>query len=976
VTTIGDVLNAELTDRQCNAAVDPAAEVRTLACAGSGKSRTLAYRIAWLLDSGASPESILAFTFTNKAADSIQLRVASAIERVGYDPTILGRIRIGTIDSYCKQLLSDLDANYRQFEMLDLNRLHLYLMSRYGLLGLRPLRDRASKGSYFQTITEVASAWVTANNEFIPLQDIADEDPELGGILQQLRDQLLHDRFFDFSLAIRLVVEALEEGGDRVEEILTDLRHVLVDEYQDVNPVQERLIEGLHGRSDTLFVVGDDDQGLYAWRGADVSNIIEFSDHFAGCSSHTLSENFRSTKAIVTAADQFISEELGPTRIAKNPEAGDPPGTREFRRVWFENRPEEAAWVIDRVEELLGSEYFEAGADGEWHRRGLTPADIAILMRSTRSSEQDGNPRHAAFTAELERRGIPYTLEAGGGVFERPEVAAFVDTFELLREGAPTRQELQEHFRERVLSLYPHADFNATAETMAEWARLIHTPVEVERRRIYPQQLLHDLMADFNVAAESFDDGVMADIGMFSRALQDVESVFVSIDSAQRFQLVLNFLEQMGSRGYDSSNEGILRRPDAVTVATVHKVKGLEYPAVFVVDAESGRFPGNANSYSGWLPRDLLADALARGAYGNDRAQEARLFYTALTRAERYLFVSGAERLPSGRKRWKPSPFTQRLIHDELTTELNGLALSEATRQRRIDETVVPTTFSQIRYYLQCPADYKYRYVWGFSPPITEMFGFGQTVHAAVGRLHERFRTQAPTSEEAEETARQIFHLKHVPPSSDPVDRPGGYERAADAAAGIVGRYAQEYQEDFVHERQVELPFEVPIDRAVIAGAIDLLLRYTETGELAEAEVVDFKSMEGGHEPLESPKLDWTELSLQVQLYANAAREVLGENARTGSVHLLKDGQRVSVPVDDDAVEAAVHNVEWAVDGVIAEHFPMRPSATKCANCDWAKICPQLLQELELPTPPELHLPEDLGRTHVRAISHVDEARQ
>src|SRR6266446_5487200 len=125
---------------------------------------------------------------------------------------------------------------------------------------------------------------------------------------------------------IRLVADALRSGVPTVRqaESITRLRHLMVDEYQDVNPAQEVLISELHKLSETLFVVGDDDQAIYAWRGADVSNIIDFDQRYPGCSRHTLSKNFRSTEAIVAAADSFIAGELGATRITKNPQADNP----------------------------------------------------------------------------------------------------------------------------------------------------------------------------------------------------------------------------------------------------------------------------------------------------------------------------------------------------------------------------------------------------------------------------------------------------------------------------------------------------------------------------------------------------------------------------------------------------------------------------------------------------------------------------
>jgi DNA helicase-2/ATP-dependent DNA helicase PcrA len=268
----------------------------------------------------------------------------------------------------------------------------------------------------------------------------------------------------------------------------------------------------------------------------------------------------------------------------------------------------------------------------------------------------------------------------------------------------------------------------------------------------------------------------------------------------------------------------------------------------------------------------------------------------------------------------------------------------------------MPTTYSEIRYYLRCPADYRFRKSFGFSPPITEMFGFGMTVHAGVGKLHERHPDAAPSAEEARELGEQIFHLKHVPQSGDPA-RPGPYERARDSAGEILANYATEYAEDFTHRRQVELRFEVPIRQGVISGSIDLLLRYDNKGNLIGAGVVDFKTMEGGDAPEENRELDWTELVLQVQLYALGAKEVHGENARTGAVHLLKDGQRVDVPVDEDSVKAAVANVEWGVERILARDFPMRPAAEKCAVCDYSALCVKRPEDFSThEIPPAIHL--------------------
>ncbi len=963
---IDDILRNELTDAQYAAATDTSPDVLALACAGSGKSRTLAYRVARLVAGGEPPESIIAFTFTEKAAESIKLRIGSALGAGGLEPTLLGAMFIGTIHAWCKNILGEMDARYRQFEVLDDNRLKLYLISRYGELGLWDHLQNTGRGRYFQVVREVASAWKLVNDEMLDLDEVVAEDSELGTVLQNLKAAMDRDCFIDFSQMIRTVAEALANRDPGACAAVAMLRHLHVDEYQDVNPSQESLIGSMRELAQTLFVCGDDDQALYAWRGADVSNILEFTERHPDAAEHTLARNFRSTPAIVEAADAFVVAELGPARLAKNPEAAPTDQPHDLRRLWFNDRAEEAEWVAERIATLLGTAYKEQ--DGRL--RGLTPADFAILMRSTKMPEPSGGPpRHAAYTAALEARGIPYSLEAGGSVFDRQQAAVLRDAFELLRDGQPSRDDARTHFDAQILPAYPDADFNTFVRVLASWAREIHGPPSdsgAARRRVYPQQLVHDLLNAFGIQTASLDAGTMADIGAFSRMIQDAESVYLSIDSSARFRQILNFLQQIARDGYDTGTDDVLARPDAVTVSTVHKVKGLEFPAVFIADMENRRFPKRKSDYKGWLPPALVKDAVQRGAYRSTPEEEARLFYTAMTRAERYLHTSGAAHLPGGSQTQRPSRFTQRLAHDELVEDPGGPpdGLTDATPERRIDETVLPTTYSDIRYYLGCPRDYLFRKSYGFSPPITDLFGFGLTVHAALGKLHERYPDAGPTLDEAESIARETFHLKHVPESRDP-DRPGPYERARDSAADILRTYADTYASDFARTRKVEARFEIPLQDAVISGSIDLMLREDENGDVLDAQVVDFKSMEGGDDPELNPALDWTALALQVQLYAKAAREILGENARTGSVHLLKDNQRISVPVDDAAIAAAVDNVEWAVGRILNDDFPMRPHPEKCAGCDFQAICPKQIEDFKTEErPPPLQIPgEAAGRT-------------
>ena len=197
---IEEILHANLTDEQYSAVIDDSRNILCLACAGSGKSRTLAYKIAYLISRGEAPESIIAFTFTEKAAESIKRRVAEALHKFGLSENIVGAMFIGTLDAFCQKLLGDINAKYRQFDILDQNRLVLYVMSRFRKLGLQ------NGQGYFKRIKDFTDAWQTMHNENIALKDIEQYDEELFCRLSCLSELLSNDGYMDFSFAIYLTV--------------------------------------------------------------------------------------------------------------------------------------------------------------------------------------------------------------------------------------------------------------------------------------------------------------------------------------------------------------------------------------------------------------------------------------------------------------------------------------------------------------------------------------------------------------------------------------------------------------------------------------------------------------------------------------------------------------------------------------------------------------------------------------------------
>ena len=950
---IDTILHSALTDNQFEAVKDASRNILCLACAGSGKSRTLAYKIAYLMASGEAPESIIAFTFTEKAADSIKRRVAEALHKLGLPENYIGAMFIGTLDSFCQKLLGDIDAKYRQYDILDRNGLILFLMSRFRKIGLHNVQ-----GKYFkEKILPLADAWQTMNNENIEFSDIARYDAELYQTLSALHRELDHDGYMDFSFAIKLGVKELIKITNKQDSYIKKFKYLFVDEYQDINPIQEDFIQTLSSHLDMLFVVGDDDQSIYGWRGANVENILTFKDRYPDVSVHRLLVNFRSTRSIVEGANNFVQRTLNTVRLGKDITYHSNGNIQDLRRLWFDQHQEEAEWIANRIETLLGTRYVEGvNPDGTEKVRGLTYSDFAILLRSIHNS--NGENRDKIFTDALQAKHIPFKTSGEGGIFDRPFATCIRDAMELLRNPGITREAATEFFNARVTSVFPQADLPRFLNVLHKWNQNIHASQSAARRKVYPQEFLHDLIDAFNVRSFQ-DEAALRDLGLYSKIILDVEKTYTSIDSSYRFSEMLNFISNIAEGSYELEQSDVLVKEDAVNISTIHRVKGLEFPVVFVVDLIGSRFPHKTDQYKGKLPQALMLNAMNRGAYGTRKDDEARLFYTAITRAERCLYLSGSTHHADMKRPCKRSEFLADFTAPNLREDLRNEELdTKMPPSPRFDENDFPTDYSTIRTYLTCPFAYKLSAIYGYNAAVPELFGFGKTSHTILERLHQRFKDRAPTAQEVADILNATFMLKHVFPSRDPENHPGSYERAKALVQRVLTEYVAKFGSDFSRLRQDEARFEIPAEGALITGSIDLLMKEDPQSGITTADVIDFKSMET---PEDVTAYDWRDMSVQVQLYSKAAREVIGDNVQTGYIHTLKDNRRTSIPVDEQSADNAIKLIEWAVKGILAGDFPMRACRHNCEKCDFKAMCAQKRQDFRTTEkPPQINTPSGL----------------
>lgn len=956
------ILRENLTSEQLNAVLDKSRNILCLACAGSGKSRTLAYKIAYLVSQGESPESIIAFTFTEKAADSIKRRVAEALKKMGLPENYIGAMFIGTLDSFCQKLLGDIDASYRQFDVLDLNGLILFIMSRGYPLGVE-----YGEG-YFNRITNLANSWQTANNENISLEAICNCEPQLGNQLKNLEKTLRGNGYMDFSYAIRLAAEELKKFKTKENTSIEKYKYLFVDEYQDINPIQEEFIKTLSEFLEMLFVVGDDDQSIYGWRGANVQNILTFEKRYSNVSIHKLLINFRSTNAIVETANDFVKQYLAYERLPKDIQFHSDGNVQDLRKLWFKTRDEEAEWIAERIQSLVGTTYVEYNPDGtEKSRRGLAYSDFAILLRSIHNSR--GENRDVQFIEALRKRGIPYQTSGEGGIFDRPYAQIILEIMELLRSDRNDRVTAEKLFDDKIKNVFLNADKQKYFSTLQQWRNEIYAPHGGTRRKLYPQQLLYDLCDVLSIKSLN-NETALRDLGLFSTIILDVEKIYISIDSASRYRDMLNFFQNIAKNAYELEPIDYLTKENAVTISTIHKVKGLEFPVVFVADMVSERFPGKQTKYKGSIPPKLMEEAIKRGAYGNRTEDEARLFYTAMTRAERILYLSGSEIHPGLKRVKKPSQFMQAVDNPSMRKDFVLDLLDEKIPSKsKFDESDFPTDYSSVKRYLKCPYSYKLSTIYGYNTPVPELFGFGKTSHTTLEKLHQIFKDHSPSDYDIDQIVEDTFMLKHVFPSKDPENRPGSYERAKELLKKCLKEYVKKYTNDFGRIRQDEARFELSVDGALITGAIDLLLKEDADKGYLSADVIDFKTMES---PDNNVDYDWRDMSIQVQLYSKAAREITGENVQTGYIHTLKDNNRIQIPVQDKDVSNAVKVVEWAVSGIMASDFPQRACKKSCTDCDFRALCEQRHDEFKIATrPPKINTPN--GEVSVAAVEDDDD---
>ena len=629
-----------------------------LAGAGSGKTKVLTVRIAYLLAQGVNPYEILAITFTNKAAKEMKSRVEGLVGDVA------NRIWLSTFHSFCAKFLRfELDnfLGYNSnFTIYDTSDSQVVIKAALKALNLDD--KYYPVGAMISAISDAKNKLMLASDYRKQARDFYQQ--KVADVYEYYERELRKNNALDFDDLLLVAVKLLQSNAAVLDKYSKRFKYVMIDEYQDTNHAQYLLAYLLSSHWKNIAVVGDADQSIYAWRGADIQNILDFEKDYPNCTSIKLEQNYRSTKIILDAANAVIDNNEG--RPEKNLWTDKVEGAK-IQHFTAQSEHEEAAFIGDTIVK-------------KHDIHGVPYGDMAILYRT--------NAQSRVLEEALIKRALPYTMVGGTKFYDRKEikdVLAYLrvlynpfDDLSLLRIinvpkrsiGATTVSKLQDYARENGTSLFMTLTQlhlvdtikGKTKEKLEEFGILIFTLVaEMDDKSVLDilEAILDrtGYLAQLEESTDPQDQARAENIG-------ELLSVAKDFQDTNPTGTVEDFLEQVALVNDVDSFE---QEESKVTLMTLHAAKGLEFPIVFLGGLEEGLFPHSRTLMN---PEEI--------------EEERRLAYVGITRAEKELYISNATtRTVFGRtSSYLPSRFI-----DEIPAEL----VDSLRAKRRIPDDIKPT---------------------------------------------------------------------------------------------------------------------------------------------------------------------------------------------------------------------------------------------------------------------------------------------
>jgi len=766
-------------------------------------------------------------------------------------------------------------------------------------------------------------------------------------VYQQL---LLEHDSLDFADLINYAIKLFKQRPIILDKYRKQFKYILVDEFQDTNFVQYELIKLLAAPKNNLTVVGDDDQSIYKFRGASISNIMQFKDDFPESSNVVLTENYRSAQEILDSSYKFITQN-NPNRLEvklgidkKLHSNKTEPGL--IQHIHERTVDDEARTVVKKIIEIHETQKCS------W-------SDFAILIRANDSA----NP----FISLFEALGIPYQFLALRGLYTKPIIVDILNYFKLLdnyhESGAAFRilnlpfleipgEEIVKivHFaRRKSHSLFEAMKVVSTipgiqSDTVTKVNRLI-SQVEKDTQRAKnkkPSEILKSFITESGYLKYISNDTLparesMAYLNQYLKKMQSIEAESQDPRIKDFLEIMKMELEagETGSLAIDE-NAG----PELVKILTVHSAKGLEFDYVFIVNLVDRKFPTDERHEAIDIPTALIKEKLPEGNFHLE--EERRLFYVAMTRARKALYLTSADDYGGARKK-KLSRFLAELGYAQPMLEKkpgNGMEVTVAQAAPVIAyELPKRFSFSQMQTYENCPLRYKFANVLKIPTFSNAQFTFGSVIHNTLQKfLEECFVTGGSIQQD-------LFGLKKIPQDSllplnrlleiyddnwsddwynDKEQRQKYYEKGKELLKNFHDDFAKENPE----VKFLEQGFKLKVGEHWFAGRID---RVDTHGDLVE--IIDYKTGKAKDDKPQGPDRD------QLLFYQIAAEDVMQLKLEKLTYYYLESGKKVSFIGKEKDKDKLKEKFLDIIKAIKEQKFDANPNPHTCPYCEFKDIC-------------------------------------
>lgn len=934
--------------------------VQIIAGPGSGKTFTLVERIAELIASeGATPENLLVVTFTDKAAQELVTRVSNKLDQLGILFN-LNEMYLGTFHSICLRLLQE-NREYtrlrRNFTMMDGFDQQYFLYEHLDSYKEIPGHEHILGAS------EKTSSWKKSENLLRWLNKVSEEalDPEqltasddkrvvaLGLCYKLYHTQLDETNALDFSTIQVEALRLIQNHPSVLAGLRKKIKYLMVDEYQDTNSIQEKILFTLAGEKPNICVVGDDDQGLYRFRGATIRNILEFKGKFprGQCKQIPLTVNYRSHPGIINFFNEWMDSKDwrsdGRTfRLEKEivPRPGEFSQVPAVLKVSVKGTPKE--WH----EEVLAflSALKECGTLNDWNQ-------VAFLFRSVK------NAKVVALAKYLESGGIPVYSPRSNLFFEREEVrlmiGALIFLFPQFPQARAWKPEVHLHiwdYYDQCFAAFAKELRKAENADLLEWARrTARTHLTLAENTDYAfsglfYQLLHFPLFSRYLGNNSLGDVMESrparNLSLFSRLLNKFEYLhrvtvlnpkYLDKNIRNLFNQFLRFLKDGGIFEYEDTEE--YAPSGCVSFLTVHQAKGLEFPVVIVGSLDS--VPRRAHTE---LDEVLEENYLERPPFEPlDRIKFYdywRLYYTAFSRAQNLLVLSCQEKDGKGQtpSKYFADCYKSVLSWRSPTLDLQQIALDDI---KQSDLKKQYSFTSHITLFENCSEQYRFFKELEFSPVRANPIVFGLLIHQTIEDIHKT----ALCGEASKITPEQIeiwlnVNYANISKSQRVYLAPPVLE----AARRQIALYVEREGKDWSRLREAEVDVSLVKDTYILKGTIDLI-----SGEGDTVEIIDFKSEK--KPDLFSPdgKARVDRYRRQLEVYAHIVEERTGH--KVSKTHLYYTGEEsgnpyITFPKNRQSINTTIRAFDAVVARIEGKDFALAQRPVKlCEACDIRHYC-------------------------------------